>query len=158
MADTTRYLIVKRDLYYRPNAQDYTGIKDEAGRYSLEEAISHTHPNGADGPCDGLSYVAEEDAPEYRNACYTDLMARHAGEKITRLTRERDAAQAEVARLTAALADAERRGAERMREAAADAVLYLCRMKGMGERTIDGPEAAHLIRALPLPEPPREEG
>ena len=36
------------------------------------------------------------------------------------------------------------------REAAAEAVLYLCRMKGMGNRTIDGPEAAHLIRALPI--------
>ena len=35
-------------------------------------------------------------------------------------------------------------------EAAAEAVLYLCRMKGMGNRTIDGPEAAHLIRALPI--------
>lgn len=35
-------------------------------------------------------------------------------------------------------------------EAAAEAVLYLCRMKGMGNRTIDGPEVAHLIRALPI--------
>ena len=35
-------------------------------------------------------------------------------------------------------------------EAAAEAVLYLCRMKGMGNRTIDGPEAAHLIRDLPI--------
>ena len=41
-------------------------------------------------------------------------------------------------------------GQEEMRERAADAALYLCRMKGMGERTIDGPEAAHLIRDLPI--------
>lgn len=39
-------------------------------------------------------------------------------------------------------------------EAAAEAVLYLCRMKGMGNRTIDGPEAAHLIRALPIKDRP----
>ena len=39
-------------------------------------------------------------------------------------------------------------------EAAAEAVLYLCRMKGMGNRTIDGPEAAHLIRALPIKDSP----
>ena len=41
-------------------------------------------------------------------------------------------------------------GQREMRERAADAALYLCRMKGMGERTIDGPEAAHLIRDLPI--------
>lgn len=36
-----RYLILKRDLYYRPNACGYTGIKDHAGRYTLAEAQSH---------------------------------------------------------------------------------------------------------------------
>ena len=41
-------------------------------------------------------------------------------------------------------------GQQDMQERAADAALYLCRMKGMGERTIDGPEAAHLIRDLPI--------
>ena len=63
------------------------------------------------------------------------------------------AALDEIDRLTAALAEAEDRGAAQMRERAAEAVLYLARMKGMGERTIDAPEAAHLIRALPLREP-----
>ena len=41
-------------------------------------------------------------------------------------------------------------GQEDMRERAADAALYLCRMKGMGQRAIDAPEVAHLIRALPI--------
>ena len=59
----------------------------------------------------------------------------------------------EVVRLEDAMAEAEDRGAAQMRERAAEAVLYLARMKGMGERTIDAPEAAHLIRALPLREP-----
>lgn len=45
-------------------------------------------------------------------------------------------------------------GQQDMQERAADAALYLCRMKGMGERTIDGPEAAHLIRALPIKDSP----
>lgn len=107
MADTMRYLIVKRDLYYRPNSRGYTGIKDEAGRFTLDE-VAVLFPNLESENQDGMSYVAEEDAPEYRDACYTDLMARHAGEKIARITCERDAAQAEVARLTAALAEAER--------------------------------------------------
>lgn len=45
-------------------------------------------------------------------------------------------------------------GQRDMQERAADATLYLCRMKGMGNRTIDGPEAAHLIRALPIKDGP----
>lgn len=45
-------------------------------------------------------------------------------------------------------------GQEEMKERAADATLYLCRMKGMGNRAIDGPEAAHLIRALPIKDGP----
>lgn len=59
----------------------------------------------------------------------------------------RDRARAALA------AAAEDRGAAQMRERAADAVLYLARMKDIGERAIDAPEAAHLIRALPLREP-----
>ena len=54
----------------------------------------------------------------------------------------------EIDRLTAALAEADDRGAAQMRERAAEAMLYLGRMKAM-----DAPEAEHLIRALPLREP-----
>ena len=51
------YFIRKYGLYYRPNAQGYTSNKDEAGRYTLAEAINHSHPNGPDGPRDGVSYI-----------------------------------------------------------------------------------------------------
>jgi hypothetical protein len=50
------YLIRKNGMYYRPNAQGYTSSVAEAGRYTLEEAIRHSHPNGPDGPRDGISY------------------------------------------------------------------------------------------------------
>lgn len=64
-----------------------------------------------------------------------------------------DAAQAEIARLTAALADAETRGAERMREAA-----FAMAVSRAGEwEDAEGDAAviiAQMIHALPLP--PRE--
>ncbi len=53
MAD---YLIRKNGYYYRPNAQGYTSSKADAGRYTLEEAIRRSHPNGPDGPRDGITY------------------------------------------------------------------------------------------------------
>lgn len=34
---TDLYLIEKRGLYYRPNAQGYTCFKHEAGTYTLDE-------------------------------------------------------------------------------------------------------------------------
>ena len=55
------YLIRKYGGYYRPNCQGYTRIKEEAGRYTLAEAISESHPNGPDGPRDGMTYIHEDD-------------------------------------------------------------------------------------------------
>jgi len=51
-----QYLICKYGMYYRPNAQGYTSSRAEAGRYSLADAIRHSHPNGPDGPRDGITY------------------------------------------------------------------------------------------------------
>lgn len=51
-----RYLIRKYGMYYRPKAQGYTRNKAEAGRYTLAEAVSHSHPNGQFGPRDGITY------------------------------------------------------------------------------------------------------
>jgi hypothetical protein len=52
------YLILKRGLYYRPGSKGYTSNRDEAGRYTLQEAIRQSHPNGPDGPRDGITYEA----------------------------------------------------------------------------------------------------
>lgn len=51
------YLICKYGGYYRPNCRGYTSSIDEAGRYTLAEAEKETHPNGADGPRDGMTYI-----------------------------------------------------------------------------------------------------
>jgi hypothetical protein len=56
-----KYLITKNGLYYRPNAQGYTANVAEAGRFTLKEAERNSHPNGLDGPRDGIRY---EPAPE----------------------------------------------------------------------------------------------
>ena len=55
------YLINKRGLWYRPNSQGYTSTAIEAGRYTKEEVESITHPNGIDGPRDGMFYVHIDD-------------------------------------------------------------------------------------------------
>jgi len=51
------YLICKHGGYYRPNCQGYTSSIHEAGRYTLAEAENETHPNGPDGPRDGMTYI-----------------------------------------------------------------------------------------------------
>ncbi|MGV7119536.1 Lar family restriction alleviation protein [Sphingopyxis sp. 550A] len=50
------YLIRKNGYWYRPHAQGYTLCKDDAGRFTLDEAIKHSHPNGPTGPRDGITY------------------------------------------------------------------------------------------------------
>ena len=47
--------------WYRPNAQGYTSSTAEAGRYSHEDALSYSHPNGWDGPRDGITIKHESE-------------------------------------------------------------------------------------------------
>lgn len=75
-----RYLILKRGLYYRPNSQGYTPVKEEAGRYSLEE-VAERFPNLDSPQQDGMSFVAEADAPEYSPSCPWDVKLRRRAEK-----------------------------------------------------------------------------
>ena len=49
--------------WYRPNAQDYTNDPAEAGRYTHEQAMSYSHPNGLDGPRDGHGIAHESEVP-----------------------------------------------------------------------------------------------
>jgi len=71
------YLIMKRGLYYKPNSCGYTGVKDRAGRYSLTETAVH-FPNVSDS---GLSYIHEDEAPDYSEACWDDVKQEHIIEK-----------------------------------------------------------------------------
>lgn len=66
------FLLVKRGLYYRPNNQGYTGIKDHAGRYREVDALG----------LDGVAAIHEDDAPEYSSMCFADLAQKHLAEKL----------------------------------------------------------------------------
>lgn len=60
----TGWLIYKAGRgYYRPNAQGYSSSPLEAGRYTRETALSYSHPNGLDGPRDGMSIIHESKLP-----------------------------------------------------------------------------------------------
>lgn len=66
------FLLIKRGLYYRPNNQGYTGIKENAGRYREVDALG----------LDGVVAIHEDDAPEYSSACFADLAQAHMAKKL----------------------------------------------------------------------------
>lgn len=45
--------------WYRPDAQGYTNDTQQAGRYTYEDALSYSHPNGWAGPRDGIIVLHE---------------------------------------------------------------------------------------------------
>ena len=61
LVERPAYLIRKQGYWYRPKASGYTSSAIQAGRYTLAEAERYTHPNGKDGPRDGMDYVHEDD-------------------------------------------------------------------------------------------------
>jgi hypothetical protein len=62
--DSPAYLIRKHGGYYRPNCQGYTDSAIVAGRYTREQAKRESHPNGKDGPRDGMTFVHEDDVTD----------------------------------------------------------------------------------------------
>jgi len=70
-----RFLIRKHGGYYKPNSQGYTSSAIKAGRYTLDEAESITHPNGPDGPRDGMTFVHEDDLQDDDWKAYAALLA-----------------------------------------------------------------------------------
>lgn len=62
LIEQTGWLIHKSSRgWYRPNAEGYTNTPSDAGRYTYGEALRHCHPNGPDGPRDGLSMAHESE-------------------------------------------------------------------------------------------------
>lgn len=111
------FLIMKRDLYYRPNAQGYTGIKEYAGRYTLEQ-VAAMFPNMDSPHQDGTEFIRECDAPEYTKACYHDLKEAHQAQRLTTIAAENATLRAsEAAALdrVKVLEKALRRASDRMR-------------------------------------------
>lgn len=64
--------------WYRPNAQGYTNDPAEAGRYSLGEALSYSHPNGWDGPRDGITIKHESKVEGAKPEPASDMVERVA--------------------------------------------------------------------------------
>ena len=83
------FLLMKRDLYYRPSAMGYTGIKDHAGRYTQAEAEDHADPIA------GVSAIRESEAPDFSPACFPDLARNHLAKKLAE-------ARVEIERLSGA--------------------------------------------------------
>ena len=77
--DAGRYLIHKAGRgWYRPDAQGYTLDPRQAGRYSFDEAVSHSHPNGPFGPRDGI--VVKNENEVYGACPDTPVVTRPAPE------------------------------------------------------------------------------
>jgi hypothetical protein len=66
---TEGWLLIKRGLYWMPNAQGYTGLKRRAGRYSLDDARSWT------GHQSEITMVHESSVPDFSDNCYPDIKA-----------------------------------------------------------------------------------
>ena len=98
------YLIWKQGAYYRSNSRGYTTSAIQAGRYTLADAISITHPNGPSGPRDGMRYVHEDEVIDDDWQAYQAQAA-----EIATLKMCSDEAEREVVALRAALAAAEAR-------------------------------------------------
>lgn len=64
------WLIIKRGLFWRPNGCGYTGIRDEAGRYSHAYASARAES----GVC---TIMRAAEAPEFLPVAHNDLVIKH---------------------------------------------------------------------------------
>jgi len=85
-APEPKFLILKRDLYECPKHCGYTGIKDHAGRYTLDEVAVSFPPDKYTPLNEDLYFIAEEDAPEYTCKCFWDVREAHLKDKVKALT------------------------------------------------------------------------
>ncbi len=115
--ETEQWLVVKRNLYWRPNDCGYTGIRNHAARYTLDEAKARVGSGDH-----GVTMIRADLAPEFTNACFDDLARDH-------LTRQRDDARAEAELLRGLLRDLHRcwlSGPDLDKDAIAQEALRVC--------------------------------
>lgn len=104
MAD---YVLIKRGLYYRPDNCGYTGILDEAGRYTEEEAKAHVTPPELVGPYDEpVTMQLASEAAEYTNECFDDLARQHVHDKLTALRKRLESAEAALGQVVTSIGEA----------------------------------------------------
>ncbi len=65
------YVLMKRGLFYRPNAMGYTGIKEHAGRYAKSDAESRADP------ISGVTALRFSDAPLVASNCFDDIAVKY---------------------------------------------------------------------------------
>lgn len=65
--NTKAWVLMKRGLYWRENAQGYTGLRRDAGRYSDDEAAGYADHG------DGTTKMLWKDAPEIAPSCFDDI-------------------------------------------------------------------------------------
>jgi hypothetical protein len=76
--EAAEYFIQKRGYYYRPDDCGYTDRPILAGLYTEAEAKATTHPNGEDGPRDGMRYFHESECKDGDYVMFKALSARLA--------------------------------------------------------------------------------
>ncbi len=143
------YVLIKRGLYWRPNAMGYTGVLAEAGLYTEAEASARSRPGE-----DGVTMQLASEATEFAPACWQET-------KIAVLSQQVAHLRAENANLRDRVREAEK-GAEAIVPtpemiAAAWAVV---RDRWPGQPHLLGPgpafreaiQAALAAKAAPLPE------
>lgn len=81
------YLIRKHGGYYRPNSQGYTTSAILAGRYTREEADSESHPNGPDGPRDGMTFIHEDDVRDEDWLAYREALRQASADALREAAR-----------------------------------------------------------------------
>ncbi|MDC7683248.1 hypothetical protein PQU92_08165 [Asticcacaulis sp. BYS171W] len=83
------HVLIKRDLFWRPNGQGYTGVLREAGRYERESVLKMGYPIAQaynDAPAE-ITYALPIDlAPEFTNACCVYVQR----DELLRQRKERD--------------------------------------------------------------------
>lgn len=89
------YLLIKRGYYWRPNSQGYTAFKNEAGRYSLEDAQASLdggsrmiHEDEAEmfSPAADVGQMLEFYKAAYKQAITNKEMVENCSKEINRLS------------------------------------------------------------------------
>lgn len=76
----TRYLLIKRGLYWRPDGCGYTGLKREAGRYSDKESAWVETEGHLSDP--STARVHEDRAPRFAPRCCSEVAMKETGRLI----------------------------------------------------------------------------
>jgi hypothetical protein len=71
------YVILKRGYYYRPHARGYTGILEEAGRFT--EAVAMAERDNEPG---AVSYHHQDVAPDFSEGCDAYTAAEYTRVKL----------------------------------------------------------------------------